>query len=349
MCLIRKSLFHLKIMLVLILIAIAIHACSYSAAKNKDTQSDNSSNEMSAKKKKAILAVFRQAAESESWPGKKRMRKLAKEKLAKDYEKLKTIHRLMGKPGPGDWLDERRENGRSVQDYKRSKPIRPGKQYKTIYIQPIGSFTSKQRKVVRLTAQFIGLYYDTPVKIKKKLPLTVIPKKARRKQFGTEQLLTTYILYNVLAPNRPKDAVAFIALTANDLWPGKGWNFVFGQASLIRRVGVWSIHRNGDPDESKKMFRLCLMRALKTSTHELGHILSIKHCIAYQCNMNGSNHRLESDTKPVSLCPFCLYKLCWNVKTKPVKRFKKLARFLDKQGFQKQADFYRLSIKTMKE
>ena len=40
-----------------------------------------------------------------------------------------------------------------------------------------------------------------------------------------------------------------LAITAFDLWPGPGWNFVFGQASLTERVGVWSMARNGDPDD----------------------------------------------------------------------------------------------------
>ncbi len=38
-----------------------------------------------------------------------------------------------------------------------------------------------------------------------------------------------------------------LALTTSDLWPGEGWNFVFGQASLSERVGVWSLHRLGNP------------------------------------------------------------------------------------------------------
>jgi hypothetical protein len=27
----------------------------------------------------------------------------------------------------------------------------------------------------------------------------------------------------------PADALAYLALTASDLWPGEGWNFVFGR------------------------------------------------------------------------------------------------------------------------
>jgi archaemetzincin len=58
-------------------------------------------------------------------------------------------------------------------------------------------------------------------------------------------VLTGYILHEILEPERPADALAYLALTATDLWPGRGWNFVFGEANLRERVGVWSIYRNG--------------------------------------------------------------------------------------------------------
>lgn len=45
-----------------------------------------------------------------------------------------------------------------------------------------------------------------------------------------------------------------IAFTNADLWPGEGWNYVFGQASLADHVGVWSIHRYGDPSTATQLF-----------------------------------------------------------------------------------------------
>ena len=69
--------------------------------------------------------------------------------------------------------------------------------------------------------------------------------------------------------------LAYLALTASDLWPGQGWNFVFGEASLRQRIGVWSIYRNGDPETD---FQLCLRRTLSTASHETGHILGMAHC-----------------------------------------------------------------------
>ena len=115
--------------------------------------------------------------------------------------------------------------------------------------------------IIPVVPQFLN---ETPVKVSKDLPLSVIPAPARRTHpsWGVKQILSTYVLDSVLRPRLPADAAAYIAFTASDLWPGAGWNFVFGQASLRHRVGVWSIYRNGDPSESKEAFRICLLRLL---------------------------------------------------------------------------------------
>ena len=50
-------------------------------------------------------------------------------------------------------------------------------------------------------------------------------------------------------------------------------------------------------------------RAIKTACHELSHVLSIRHCQAYECLMNGSSQLEEADLKPFALCPVCLMKM----------------------------------------
>ncbi len=283
----------------------------------------------------------------EDWPGQARSRELAAEKLGKPFDQLKPLHRVMGKPKPGEWLAEHEEPGRSLADYKKAKPVRPGRTYKKIYIQPVGTFSKDQQKIVKLAAEYMQLYFTVPVETKKTIPLTAVPKDARRVHYGNKQILSTWVMYNILKPRRPADALAYIAFTSNDLWPGRGWNFVFGQASLRHRVGVWSIFRNGDPSASRESFRLCLKRTIKTATHETGHILTMYHCIAYDCNMNGSNHRAESDGQPLALCPVCLAKLCWNVKCKPADRYKGLIRFCEREGMKEDAAFFSKSLKLV--
>jgi archaemetzincin len=118
---------------------------------------------------------------------------------------------------------------------------------------------------------------------------------------------------------------------------------------MSERVGVWSIYRNGDPNDDEASFRLCLLRTLKTATHETGHMFSLAHCTAYECNMCGSNSRGESDRRPVEFCPECLAKLCWATGADPRKRFAKLNEFCREQGLDHQREFYERSLEALRE
>jgi len=271
------------------------------------------------------------------------------EKLSETMAKLRPLHRKLEKPRPGDWLYHHTEPGQTFSQYVRSSPVVPSGRRRTIYIQPLGEFTKGQRRVVTLAAEFIGLHFNLPVKVREQLPLSVIPGSARRTHptWGDKQILTTYVLDNVLKPRLPKDAFCAIAFTSSDLWPGRGWNFVFGQASLRERVGVWSIYRFGDPDENEESFRRTLLRTMKTGTHELGHMLTMFHCTAYQCNLCGSNSLPESDRRPLALCPECMAKVCWATRTDPVERYKKLAAFCEKHGLKPEATRYRAFLKAL--
>jgi len=273
------------------------------------------------------------------------------DELKAAMQKLRPLHTRLGKPQPGDWLERFKEPGQTFQEYLKCYPVTPRSKRSVIYVQPLGKFTITQRRVVDLSAEFMGHYFNLKVKVRKDLPLSVIPAKARRKHpsWGMDQILSTYVLDKVLRPRLPDDAAAYIAFTPVDLWPGKGWNFVFGQASLRHRVGVWSIYRNGDPEKGAKEFRLCLLRTIKTAVHETGHMFSMKHCIAYECCMCGSNNRGESDRRPVALCPECLAKVCWATRTEPLGRYEKLSAFCKKTGLAEQYRFYQESIRALNE
>ena len=264
-------------------------------------------------------------------------------------EKLRPLHRKLGKPKPGDWLARFKEPGQTYQQYLACRPVTPRGKRNRIYVQPLGEFSKTQRKIVDLSADFMGRYFNVEVEVRKDLPLSVIPTRARRvhPSWGMKQVLSTYVLDDVLKPRLPKDAAAYIAFTASDLWPGEGWNFVFGQASLRERVGVWSIYRNGDPDQGAAAFRLCLLRTLKTATHETGHMFSMRHCTAYECNMCGSNNRPESDRRPLALCAECVAKVCWAGSVEPVPRYRKLSAFCTAQGLKTEAAFYDRSIRAL--
>ncbi len=270
-------------------------------------------------------------------------------KLSSTVAVLKPIHTPLGKPNPGDWLDQHDEPGQTFQEYLRARPVTPTGKRTAIYVQPLGEFAAEQREIVELSAEYLGLYFSRPVKILATMPPSTIPASARRThpQWKVKQILTTYVLDQVLKPRLPKDAAVYIAFTASDLWPGRGWNFVFGQASLRDRVGVWSIARNGDPTESDESFRLCLRRTLKTATHETGRMFSIQHCTAYECNMCGSNHRAESDRLPLYLCPECHAKVCWATNAEPIARLRRLADFSRRHGLKHELSYFVKAIERL--
>ncbi|MFW6107338.1 MAG: archaemetzincin [bacterium] len=272
------------------------------------------------------------------------------QRILEAMEKLRPLHTKLGKPGPHDWLAHHHEPGQSFAQYVRSEPTGPTRARHTVYVQPLGDFSKAQRQIVANAADFVGRYFDLEVKVRDEMPLSAIPDRARRVHptWGVKQILTTYVLDEVLAPRLPDDAVAYIAFTTSDLWPGRGWNFVFGQASLSRRVGVWSIYRNGDPERGEGARRLCLLRTIKTATHELGHMLSMHHCTAYECNMCGSNHREEADRRPLACCPECVSKIWWITGANPIERYRRLADFCNEHGLQEQRDFYQKSIQALR-
>ena len=256
-------------------------------------------------------------------------------------ERINTLHFAKGKPRAGDWLLSHPEPGQTFEEYRVTRPNRPTATRTTIYIQPLGEFDEKQSPLIDDTAEMMHIFFGVPVKRLEPIALDAIPDKARRThpEWDVKQILSTYLL-ELLEDRRPRDAVAVIALTTSDLWPGKGWNFVFGQASLTSRVGVWSLARNGDP---AKDYPLVLRRTLKTAVHETGHMLGILHCIKYECGMNGSNNLEESDRTPLWFCPQCEQKIWWACGVDPLTRYQALARFARERKLKEAADFWQKS------
>jgi archaemetzincin len=275
---------------------------------------------------------------------------LTVDELNRIREALAPLHAKLGKPKPGDWLATYQEDGQTFAEYLKCSPVTPNGERRIIYVQPLGDFTPEQRRIITVTSDFMSRFFDRPVKLLDDLSLSAVPESARRlNPYGRQlQLDCSYILGTLLPPRLPADGAACIAFTATDLWPGQDrWNFVFGQAELRDRVGVWSLSRNGNPSGGEEAFRLCLLRTIKTAVHETGHMFTLQHCIAWQCVMNGSNNLEEADRQPLALCPECLAKICWATGAEPVARYRRLAEFCQTAGLDEQRAFYQKSITVL--
>jgi archaemetzincin len=244
-------------------------------------------------------------------------------------KKLLPLHARLARPQPGDWLASHKEAGQSFDQYRRNHPDRLALDKILICVQPIGEFSATQRRLVDDTAEALGRCYGARIKTLDPIPLSDIPATARRTHplSGEEQILSVYVLDKLLAPRRPPEASAMLAFTATDLWPGEGWNFVFGQASLTGRVGVWSLARYGDPATSDEAYVAALRRTAKVAIHETGHMFGIAHCTAFACGMNGSNSLDETDRTPLPFCPECSAKIWWTCGIAPKTWFAELAEW----------------------
>lgn len=267
-------------------------------------------------------------------------------KIEQAAKLLESLHKPKTPPAEGDWLSSHKEPGQTFSQYRRSRPNRPTKAHTTFYFQPVGEFSPAQQKIIAETADLMSRFYGLPTKVLDPIGLERIPEEARRvhPDWGDRQILSTYVLDRVLKPNLPDDAVAMLALTTSDLWPGEGWNFVFGQASLRDRVGVWSLYRYGDLEQEPELFR---RRVFKVAVHESGHMLGIQHCTSHECLMNGSNHLREMDSRPMWFCPDDLQKIWWACGVDPAERFRSLAEFAGKHQLKAEADFWQESLKRL--
>lgn len=261
--------------------------------------------------------------------------------------KLVPLHEKKRPARPGDWLARFPEAGQTFDQYLGSSPNRPGKVWTTLYVQPLGPFDADQRRLLDVAANLLGRFYGLPVRTLEPLGLEVLPERARRLHptFGNPQIHSIAVL-DLLKPRRPADALAVLCLTTSDLYPRDDWNFVFGQASLGERVGVWSVARLGDPSRPEE-FPTCLRRTLAVALHETGHMFGIPHCTAYECGMNGSNSLAESDRQPLPFCPECEMKVWWNVGLDPIARYRSLVEFADARGLAAESRAWRASLAAL--
>lgn len=260
--------------------------------------------------------------------------------LRKSVTNLDDFFQIISAPQPGDWLSEQFEHGQTFSEFQSYANV-PGDS-RMIMIQPIGRslpmpLLKKLKKYC--TAFFSGIKF----RILKTIQFADMDIESRENEFGTQY--NAGQLLGRLSRHTPLKRFAVIAVTMNDLYNEESWNFVFGLANVITKMGIFSFARY-DPsvygESSDDPQQLILVRAAKVMSHELGHMFGLLHCVFYKCCMNGSNGIAETDRSPLNLCPVCLRKLHTCLDFNPLERYAKLERVCLELGpfFLEAADWY---------
>src|SRR5205085_4097676 len=254
-------------------------------------------------------------------------------------------------PAANDWLAVHDEPGQTFDEFEASRPNRPAQGRRIIYLQPLGDFAPERSPSIDKLREFASAFFTMEVKTLPTIPTQSSKFSTRRNPLtGNPQILTGDVL-NFLKIRLPADAFCVLAITMEDLYPDPSWNFVFGQASLRDRVGVYSFARYdpafyGEP-RAAGYDMLLLRRSCKVLAHETGHMFGLVHCTYFNCLMNGSNHLVESDRRPLHLCPVCLRTLQWSIGFDVLKRYSSLEGIYRANGFTDEADRSMRRLKSL--
>lgn len=235
---------------------------------------------------------------------------------------------VQGLPQPGEWLMEHPEPGQDVQTFQREVVRAEGR---PLLLVPLGQVEGDLDELAQVAGTWLGVTVEV-----RDLGLEVAGLPGRIHPRSEEAQLYTAPVLDLLRERLPEDAFGALAVTDVDLTPGDDWNFVFGQAHYTDRVGVFSFARHRPEGTSEtQAFR----RALRTLTHEAGHMLGMRHCPWYECAMNGSNSLSESDASPLHLCPIDLRKLQLATDVSLEQRYQALAPRYQAHGLLQDAAF----------
>ena len=265
-------------------------------------------------------------------------------KLRSSMEKIEPFFEPIRKPERYDWLASNIEPGQTFDEYLGSNPTKPTSARQKIYVLPLGTFNVSERKSIDAASSYLAAFFDLPVVNMPGQTFSPSAKNSRKNRSnGITQVRTGYILDDILRPMLPSDAAALIAFTSEDLYPNGSMNFVFGQASLEERVGVWSLARLDDNTDHRNF----LLRTLKIAVHETGHMFSMAHCTKFECLMSGTNHLGETDRRPIDTCPECTAKICWFSEITMSDRYRKLIEFCKENGLTTEAKQFEAKLNSV--
>lgn len=271
-----------------------------------------------------------------------------KEKNTDYYHIISVNDTKLSEPNAGEWRETRKEKFQTYEDFIKTKKFVPSNNQNTIYLLPIGDFNALESKKIKQNSVYLEKYFQLKIKILKPISDNLIPKNARRTVDNHEQLLAGYILDHLLLKNKPKDALVMMAITQKDLYPKPEWNYVFGLASYQKGIGVTSMYRFHDGNLNNTNFNKSLLRLNKISSHEIGHMFGLNHCLNAVCVMNGTNSLPETDKHYARLCSLCQKKLNSSLKYDNQKRLSELNQYFKNNNFLFEAKLTQKDLEILK-
>lgn len=256
---------------------------------------------------------------------------------------LADLYDTLSTPQPGEWLYEQQEFGQSLDEFRDETPIDSNNADATFYILPIDISHEEEFSLIADVATYLTTIFGYEVTVMPSMTAQLFPPH----YFRDEQLNSQLLLDEIIRPLLEQDALGLMGITQRDIYPGDGWNFVFGQANTKEKIGITSFARYGDYNTDSTR-RLVLNRLIKTTTHEFLHMLGLQHCIQFACVLNGSNSLDESDKKPSIICPECLAKLDIIFPTFTEKYFPASLKFYQKYQFNEEQEFCERVINELK-
>ena len=253
------------------------------------------------------------------------------------------------KPGDLDWLANFQEKGQTFAQFEQAQPRRPDAKRKKLYLQPLGAFPANTGVSVAELRRFTLAFFMMDVVVLPPLDISQSHITTRRSSLTHKQQLLTGDVLKLLYRRLPADAFAMLGITMTDLYPGPGWNYLFGQAAPRSAVGVYSFARydpkfyGGAADPASR--QLLLRRSCKILAHEASHMFGIEHCIWFRCTMNGCNQIDELDGSPLHLCPADLRKLQWSIGFDVVERYRRLRDFYRQADLTDEAEWIDIRLR----
>jgi archaemetzincin len=246
-------------------------------------------------------------------------------------------------PGPSDWLSIHGEDGQTFHAWRTGPRRAVTEERRTVAVLVLDD-VARYAVSSELLAAHLAACFGLPARATRASDVPDFPTRDR----GAWRQTRTHDVLRWLEGEVASDAYCLLAVTSRDLYPQDSWSFVFGEASFVARVGVFSFARMhpafptppppaGEASQADRV--LVVRRCLKVVTHEVGHMFGLEHCIDRRCLMNGVNHVAEMDRTPLHLCPFCLAKVVHATGVDVVDRYRRLGAVYREHGLLAEATF----------